>query len=78
MEPKYPNFGLKGLEAFSRISLHPLAFLEHSQQRPQTEMSTKPNYRQQLNRYIEHARAGFLVIVTALAAIVIILYGLQP
>ena len=33
---------------------------------------------QQLNRYIEHARAGFLVIVMALAAIVIIIYGLQP
>ena len=36
-------------------------------------------YRQQLKRCIEHARAGFLVIVLAIAAIVIIIYGLlQP
>jgi hypothetical protein len=43
-------------------------------------MSTKPKrYRQQLKRWIEHARVGFLVIVLAIAAIVIIIYGLlQP
>jgi hypothetical protein len=78
-------FGSKGIGGFladkSPTPCFPSAcrrVQEHSQQTPQTEMSTK-HYRQQLKRCIEHARAGFLVIVLAIAAIVIIIYGLlQP